>query len=54
MGKKDENKDLATKFKDLERDNDELKKVIEVAREREVPVRIGVNSGSIEKDLLAK
>lgn len=33
---------------------DKLKKVIEVAREREVPVRIGVNSGSIEKDLLAK
>ncbi len=33
---------------------DRLKKVIEVAREREVPVRIGVNSGSVEKDLLAK
>ena len=33
---------------------DELKKVIEAAREREVPVRIGVNSGSVEKDLLAK
>lgn len=33
---------------------DKLKKVIEVAREREVPVRIGVNSGSVEKDLLAK
>jgi (E)-4-hydroxy-3-methylbut-2-enyl-diphosphate synthase len=33
---------------------DKLKKVIEVARERVVPVRIGVNSGSVEKDLLAK
>ncbi|MDR3569818.1 MAG: flavodoxin-dependent (E)-4-hydroxy-3-methylbut-2-enyl-diphosphate synthase [Syntrophobacteraceae bacterium] len=33
---------------------DKLKKVIEAARERRVPVRIGVNSGSVEKDLLAK
>ncbi len=33
---------------------EKLKKVIEAAREREVPVRIGVNSGSVEKDLLAK
>jgi (E)-4-hydroxy-3-methylbut-2-enyl-diphosphate synthase len=33
---------------------DKVKKVIEAARERNVPVRIGVNSGSVEKDLLAK
>lgn len=33
---------------------DKLKKVIEAARERQAPVRIGVNSGSVEKDLLAK
>lgn len=33
---------------------DRVKKVIDLAREREVPVRIGVNSGSVEKDLLAK
>ncbi len=31
-----------------------VKKVIELARERKIPVRIGVNSGSVEKDLLAK
>ena len=31
-----------------------VKKVIELARERRIPVRIGVNSGSVEKDLLAK
>lgn len=31
-----------------------VKKVIEAARERSVPVRIGVNSGSVEKDLLQK
>lgn len=33
---------------------EKVKKVIEAARERSVPVRIGVNSGSVEKDLLAK
>jgi (E)-4-hydroxy-3-methylbut-2-enyl-diphosphate synthase len=33
---------------------EEVKQVIDLAREREVPVRIGVNSGSVEKDLLAK
>ena len=33
---------------------EKVKKVIDVARERKVPVRIGVNSGSVEKDLLAK
>ncbi len=31
-----------------------LKRVIDLAREREIPIRIGVNSGSVEKDLLAK
>jgi len=33
---------------------EKVKKVIDSARERKVPVRIGVNSGSVEKDLLAK
>ncbi len=33
---------------------EKVKKVIDVARERNIPVRIGVNSGSVEKDLLAK
>ncbi len=33
---------------------EKVKKVIEIAGERKVPVRIGVNSGSVEKDLLAK
>ncbi len=33
---------------------EKLLKVIEAARERQAPVRIGVNSGSVEKDLLAK
>jgi len=33
---------------------DKVKKVIDSARERQVPVRIGVNSGSVEKDLLKK
>ncbi len=32
---------------------DKVKRVAEVARERRVPIRIGVNSGSLEKDLLA-
>ena len=31
-----------------------VKRVIDLARERKIPVRIGVNSGSVEKDLLAK
>jgi (E)-4-hydroxy-3-methylbut-2-enyl-diphosphate synthase len=34
--------------------HEKLKKVIKSAKERKVPVRIGVNSGSVEKDLLAK
>lgn len=31
-----------------------IKKVVDSARERNVPIRIGVNSGSLEKDLLLK
>jgi (E)-4-hydroxy-3-methylbut-2-enyl-diphosphate synthase len=31
-----------------------LKEVVEAARERNVPIRVGVNSGSLEKDLLKK
>ncbi len=31
---------------------EKVRKVVAVARERQVPIRIGVNSGSLEKDLL--
>ncbi len=31
-----------------------VRKVVTAAREREVPIRIGVNSGSLEKDLMAQ
>jgi (E)-4-hydroxy-3-methylbut-2-enyl-diphosphate synthase len=31
-----------------------VRKVVAAARERQVPIRIGVNSGSLEKDLLAQ
>ncbi len=33
---------------------EKVKRVIDLARERKIAVRIGVNSGSVEKDLLAK
>jgi (E)-4-hydroxy-3-methylbut-2-enyl-diphosphate synthase len=33
---------------------DKVEKVVREARERQVPIRIGVNSGSLEKDLLAQ
>jgi (E)-4-hydroxy-3-methylbut-2-enyl-diphosphate synthase len=33
---------------------DKVRKVVAAAKEREVPIRIGVNSGSLEKDLLAQ
>ncbi|WP_339063250.1 flavodoxin-dependent (E)-4-hydroxy-3-methylbut-2-enyl-diphosphate synthase [Tepidibacillus marianensis] len=33
---------------------DKVRAVVEACRERNVPIRIGVNSGSIEKDVLAK
>jgi (E)-4-hydroxy-3-methylbut-2-enyl-diphosphate synthase len=33
---------------------DKVRKVVAAARERQVPIRIGVNSGSLEKDLLAQ
>ena len=31
-----------------------IKAVVDVAKERDVPIRVGVNSGSLEKDLLQK
>ncbi|MCM1507257.1 MAG: flavodoxin-dependent (E)-4-hydroxy-3-methylbut-2-enyl-diphosphate synthase [Ruminococcus flavefaciens] len=34
--------------------NDRIKKVVDVCREKNIPIRIGVNSGSLEKELLAK
>ena len=33
---------------------DELKKVVMSAKERDIPIRIGINSGSLEKSLLSK
>ncbi|MFZ2054341.1 MAG: flavodoxin-dependent (E)-4-hydroxy-3-methylbut-2-enyl-diphosphate synthase [Candidatus Aminicenantales bacterium] len=33
---------------------DKVREVVRAARERRVPIRIGVNSGSVEKDILAK
>lgn len=35
-------------------DNDRIKKVVDICHEKNIPIRIGVNSGSLEKDLLAK
>lgn len=34
--------------------DDRVKKVAEACRSRNIPIRIGVNSGSVEKDILAK
>lgn len=33
---------------------DRIKRVVDAAKERNIPIRIGVNSGSLEKDLLLK
>ena len=33
---------------------DNLRKVIDAARERNIPIRVGVNSGSLEKDIIEK
>ena len=33
---------------------DNVKRVVGVAKERQIPIRVGVNSGSLEKELLAK
>ncbi len=35
-------------------DNARLKAVVEKAKEREIPIRVGVNSGSLEKDKIEK
>lgn len=35
-------------------DRDRVRKVVEMAKERDIPVRIGVNSGSVEKPILEK
>jgi len=35
-------------------DRDRVKAVVEMAKEREIPIRIGVNSGSVEKPILEK
>lgn len=33
---------------------DKIKAVVDVAKERNIPIRVGVNSGSLEKDLIEK
>ncbi len=33
---------------------DKVKAVVDIAKEREIPIRIGVNSGSLEKEILAE
>ena len=35
-------------------DRENIKKVVDMAKEREVPIRIGVNGGSLERDILQK
>lgn len=35
-------------------DKDKIRQVVEACRERSIPIRIGVNSGSLEKTILAK
>lgn len=35
-------------------DNERVRKVVETAREYDIPIRVGVNSGSVERELLAK
>lgn len=35
-------------------DSERVRQVIEAAREREIPIRIGINSGSLEKEILKK
>jgi (E)-4-hydroxy-3-methylbut-2-enyl-diphosphate synthase len=35
-------------------DRDRVRAVVEVAKERKIPIRIGVNSGSLEKEVMAK
>ncbi len=35
-------------------DHEKVKKVLDAAKEREIPIRIGVNSGSLEKEILKK
>lgn len=35
-------------------DKDRVKQVVNACKERKIPIRIGVNSGSVQKDLLAK
>ena len=34
--------------------DDKLLKVVKAAKERNIPIRVGVNSGSMEKDLIEK
>ena len=33
---------------------DRVKKVVDAAKERNIPIRVGVNSGSLEKDIISK
>ena len=35
-------------------DEDKIKQVVDMAKEKHIPIRIGVNSGSLEKELVEK
>ncbi|HQL35655.1 MAG TPA: flavodoxin-dependent (E)-4-hydroxy-3-methylbut-2-enyl-diphosphate synthase [Bacillota bacterium] len=35
-------------------DSERVKKVVDAAKERDIPIRIGINSGSLEKEILEK
>ena len=35
-------------------DRERVRKVVKVAKERQIPIRIGVNSGSLEKEIMNK
>lgn len=35
-------------------DTDRIRAVVEACKEREIPIRVGVNSGSLEKEIIAK
>ena len=35
-------------------DEDKIKQVVDMAKEKNIPIRIGVNSGSLEKELVEK
>ena len=42
------------KWECLEADEEKVRKVVEACKQNKIPIRIGVNAGSLEKDLLEK